>query len=104
MEDITIEELHKRLAEKKDFVFIDVREEWEYEEANLGARLLPLGQLAEKMPELEPLKNDEIIIHCKSGGRSGQAKEFLTAMGFTKARNVLGGILRWHELYGKEKP
>jgi len=101
MQDITIEDLKKRLEQDRDFLFIDVREQWEYNEFNLGADLIPLSTLPDHMEELQTQKDEEIIIHCKSGGRSGQAKEFLKQFGFSNVRNVLGGVVRWQELYGK---
>ncbi len=102
MQDITTEQLKEKLEQaERDFLFLDVREPWEYEESNLKAKLIPLGDLPGKLNELEEYKEKEILIHCRSGARSGQAKEFLSMMGFTQVRNVLGGIMRWEELYGK---
>ncbi len=101
MEDITIEELKSKLDKNENFIFIDVREPYEYEEFNLGAKLIPLGTLMTSLEELEPHKNDEIIIHCRSGARSGNAKNALIQLGYTKVRNVLGGVLEWQRLYGK---
>ena len=102
MEDITVGELKEKLAKNEDFVFLDVREEWEYEEDNLGALNIPLGQLAHQLGEIEPHKEREIIIHCRSGARSGKAKEFLETKGYQKVRNVLGGILAFRELEEEE--
>ncbi|CAG5071132.1 Sulfurtransferase [Dyadobacter sp. CECT 9623] len=96
--DITVEELKKRLDDGEDLHFYDVREEHEYEEDNLGATLIPLGELPDRLEELEPLKNEEIIIHCRSGARSGKAAKFLESQGFTNTRNVVGGILAFREL------
>ena len=96
--DITVEELKERLAKGEKLNFYDVREEHEYEEDNLGAVLIPLGELPDHLDELEPLKNEEIIIHCRSGARSGKAAKFLESQGFTNTRNVLGGILAYREL------
>ncbi len=101
MEDITIEELKSKMDSGEPFIFIDVREPHEYAEFNLGAKLIPLGNLLLSLDELEPYKNEEIIIHCRSGARSGNAKIMLTQYGYTKARNVLGGVLEWQRLYGK---
>jgi len=101
MQDITVQELKHKLDSGEQFVFVDVRDPWEYEEANLGAKLLPLGELMTRMDELEGHKNDEIVIHCRSGARSGMAKQLLVAQGFTNVRNVLGGILDWQNNYGK---
>ncbi|WP_194778255.1 rhodanese-like domain-containing protein [Pararhodonellum marinum] len=98
MEDITVEELKSRLDQKDQFIFIDVREEWEYEEDNLGADNIPLSHLPHQLTDLENKKNEEIIVHCRSGARSGNAKKFLESKGFSKVRNVLGGILAYREL------
>lgn len=98
MEDITVSELKERIESGKPFHFIDVREEWEYEEDNLGANNIPLGQLPQQLAQLDGLKNQEIIVHCRSGARSGNAKQFLESKGFNKVRNVMGGILAFRAL------
>ena len=97
-EDISCEEVKSRIEAGETFHFIDVREEWEHEEANIGAQLIPLGELPNRLGEIEHMKADEVIVHCKSGGRSGQAKKFLNSKGFTNVRNMLGGITEYHEL------
>ena len=94
-EDITCSQVKQRLDNGENFHFIDVREEWEFEEQNIGAKLIPLGELPNRLSEIEHLKNEEIVVHCKSGGRSGQAKKFLNAQGFTNVRNMLGGIMEY---------
>lgn len=96
--DITVEELKERLENGEDLHFYDVREEHEYEEDNLGAVLIPLGTLPDHLDELEELKDEEIIVHCRSGARSGKAVKFLESQGFTNARNVVGGILAYRDL------
>jgi rhodanese-related sulfurtransferase len=98
MKDIEVEELKERLENKEKFVFIDVREAYEYEDDNLGALNIPLAKLPNKLSEIEKHKDDEIIIHCRSGARSGNAKQFLESKGYTKVRNVLGGILAYRAL------
>ncbi|AMQ57270.1 rhodanese-like domain-containing protein [Algoriphagus sanaruensis] len=98
MEDITVSELKERIEKGEKFVFVDVREEWEYEEDNLGAENIPLGELPDRLGELEAHKNEEIIVHCRSGARSGNAKKFMEGKGFTKVRNVLGGIMAYRQL------
>lgn len=98
MKDITVDELKERLDKGDTFVFIDVREEYEYEDDNLEAWNIPLGELPEKLDELEAHKDDEIIIHCRSGARSGNAKNFMASKGFTNVRNVLGGIMAYRAL------
>jgi rhodanese-related sulfurtransferase len=99
--DITVTELKKRLDEgDKSFVFIDVREPHEYQAFNLGAELIPLGIIPVRLPDLEAHKNDEIVVHCRSGARSGQAKAFMMANGFTNVRNLEGGVLAWIDSFG----
>ena len=102
MEDISVEELKERLDKKEDFVFVDVREEWEYEEDNLGALNIPLGHLPHQLDQLEKYKNQELVVHCRSGARSGNAKKFLETKGYNKVRNVLGGILAYRQLEEEE--
>lgn len=102
MEDISVSELREKLQNKEDFIFIDVREEWEYEEDNLGAQNIPLGQLPYELDEFEQFKDKEIVLQCRSGARSGNAKKFMETRGFTKVRNLLGGILAYREMEEEE--
>jgi len=90
--DIEVSELKTRLINGETLNFFDVREPWEHEEFNLGAQLMPLTSIPEQLDELSPLKDQEIIVHCKTGGRSNQAKIFLESNGFTQVRSLLGGI------------
>lgn len=99
MIDITTEELKQKLDNKEDFVFIDVREQHEFDEFNLGAKLIPLGTLPSAVNDLEQHKEKEIIIHCRSGARSGNAKNYLVKLGYKNVKNLLGGVLRWQKLY-----
>ena len=90
--DITCEEIKQRLDKGTTFHFIDVREEWEHDEQNIGAKCYPLGELPQKISELSALKNEEVIVHCKTGPRGNRAKKYLTSQGFTNVRNMTGGI------------
>jgi len=98
MEDIEVQELKERLDNGEKINLIDVREEWEFEEFNLNGKLIPLGQIPSRLDELNDLKEEEIIVHCRSGNRSGQAKRFMEQQGFTKVRNLLGGTMAWEAL------
>lgn len=101
MTTITVQELKSRLDNGEKLNIIDVREPSEYAEYNMGAKLIPLGQIANmQLDELEDLKNEELIIHCKAGSRSAQACMILESAGFTNVVNVAGGILAWKELAG----
>jgi len=94
--DLTPPELAAKLTRGDDFDLIDVREPREWNIARLpGARLVPLGTLLEALETLDPER--EIVLYCRSGARSAQAKGQLRAAGFQRARNLTGGILRWSE-------
>ena len=94
MSDITSEELKQRQQAGETLHIIDVRETWENEESHIaGSRNIPLNDLPGKLDEFEDLKDQEIIVHCKGGGRSASAKAYLTQQGFTKVRNLLGGMM-----------
>jgi rhodanese-related sulfurtransferase len=95
MSDITAEELKQRIDQGEKLNIVDVREEYESEEFSIGGTLIPLGTLPDHVNELEPLKNEEVIVYCRSGNRSGQAKMFLESVGFTNVRNLTGGTNRW---------
>ena len=92
--DITVKELKERMDRGDAPKLIDVREPHEAEICRIpGAILIPQGQLPQQLASLD--QNQEIVIHCKSGGRSGKAVEMMKARGFTNARNLTGGILAW---------
>ena len=103
MTHITVEELKARLDSGEKINLIDCREPHEYEEANLGGRLIPLGKFQTmQLEEIEDLKDEEVIVHCRSGKRSQMACMVLDQMGFTNTVNVAGGILAWHEKFGNK--
>jgi len=82
------------MDEKKPFVLIDVREPHEFQICRIpGSKLIPLGDIPKRMNELNSA--DDIVVHCRSGQRSGQAVEFLMKSGFRKIHNLKGGILAW---------
>ncbi|MEZ4905611.1 MAG: rhodanese-like domain-containing protein [Spirosomataceae bacterium] len=96
--DITVEELKERIESGEDIHLIDVREDYEYEADNIGGLLIPLGDLPHRLSEIEHLKNEEILVHCRSGKRSETAQRYMQSQGFTNVRNVIGGILAYNEL------
>ncbi len=95
MEDITVDALKLRIDSNEKIHLVDVREDYEFEEFNLGAQLIPLGELSDRLDEIISFKDQELIVHCRSGARSGRAKEYLESEGFTKVRNLIGGIVAW---------
>ncbi len=90
--NIDVKELKERLANGGAVNILDVREEWEYEEVNIGAKNIPLGDLPTRLTEIESWKSEEIVVHCKSGGRSAQAQKYLKGKGYSNVRNLTGGI------------
>ena len=93
MPDITSSELKQRQQAGENPTIIDVREPWEHEESRIsGSQNIPLGNLPQQLDDLEDHKDQEVIVHCKSGARSSAAKAFLIQQGFTNVRNLEGGI------------
>jgi adenylyltransferase/sulfurtransferase len=100
--EITVEELKQRLDAKDDLFILDVREPHEYKICNLNGYLIPLNDLPKRVNELDPSK--DMVVHCRSGGRSAKAVEFLRQAGFTKAKNLTGGILAWADRIDPKVP
>lgn len=95
MSDITVTELHTRLSNNEKVNLIDVREPLEHDMANIGGMLIPLADLPNQLEQIEALKDEEIIVYCRSGNRSSMACQFLRNQGFTNVRNMTGGIMLW---------
>lgn len=94
MESVTTAELRKLLASGFDGLLIDVREVHEHAAARIeGARLIPLGALEGELANLP--KDRDIYVHCKMGGRSAKAVALMIGHGFTRVKNVSGGIDAW---------
>jgi sulfur-carrier protein adenylyltransferase/sulfurtransferase len=92
---ISVQELKRRLDAKQDVFVLDVREPHEVPIANLGAPLIPVGELEKRIGELAAQKDREIVVHCRSGARSQKAAVILKNAGFTHVENLAGGILAW---------
>ena len=100
MRSITVDELKSRMDKGEKINLIDCREPHEYAEANMGGKLFPLGKIQTmQIDDIEDLKDEEVIIHCRSGHRSMMACMVLDSMGFKDTVNVEGGILAWQEKY-----
>lgn len=100
MQDISVEELKSRMDAGEQLHILDVREPEEYAEFNIGAKLIPLGQImALQVDEIEDWKGEEVIIHCRSGKRSLQAALMLETMGFGNVKNLTGGMLEWQSKF-----
>jgi rhodanese-related sulfurtransferase len=104
MQNITVEELKKRMDAGEDLHIIDVREPNEYQEFNIGVKLYPLGRIQSMdLDELESWKNEEVIVHCRSGKRSATACLIMETAGFTNTKNLEGGMLAWVEKFGTSR-
>jgi adenylyltransferase/sulfurtransferase len=102
MPEITPEELKRRLGAGDDLFIVDVREPHEYQICNLGGHLIPLNDLPKRLSELDASR--EIVVHCKLGGRSAKAVDFLRQSGFAKVHNLAGGIDAWAERVDPKMP
>jgi adenylyltransferase/sulfurtransferase len=101
---ISVEELKRKLDAKENIFVLDVREPHEYPIANLGAPLIPVGTIESRIAEIAAHKNDEVIVHCRSGARSQKAALALKAAGFTNVHNLTGGILAWADKIDPSMP
>jgi len=98
MTTITVEEVKTRMESGEQFNILDVREPHENTEFNIGGTLVPLGKIQTmQLDEIEDWKNEEVIVYCRSGNRSGQACLILEMAGFTNAKNLTGGMLEWRD-------
>jgi rhodanese-related sulfurtransferase len=101
MTTITADELKFRLDSGEKLNLVDVREPHENTEFNIGGTLLPLGKVQTmQVEDIDDLKNEEVIVYCRSGNRSGQAALMLETFGFTDVKNLTGGMLAWKERFG----
>ena len=100
MTTITPEEVKERLSAGEQLHLLDVREPYENVEFNIGGALVPLGNIQSmQLDGIEDLKNQEVIVYCRSGNRSGQACMILEMAGFTDVKNLSGGMLAWRDKF-----
>ena len=99
--EINGQELERLLIEREksrvDFLLVDVREEYEYNEKKIVGvdYLIPLSDFFKKVKQIEDYKSKHIIVKCKLGGRSAQAQTQLKLLGFEKVLNLAGGIANY---------
>lgn len=94
IQEIDVFELQKLIENKADFQLVDVREIYEYEIANIGGDLIPIGSVVEKMEAIS--KDKQVVVICRSGVRSANVVDYLTKVVGTKNfYNLKGGILAW---------
>lgn len=101
MKEITVSELKEKLDNNEDITIIDVREQFEYDICNLQGVLIPMGELVNNTDKIP--KDKPVIVHCRTGGRSAQAVQFLSQKhGFDNLYNLKGGIHAWAMEIDKE--
>lgn len=89
-------EIKERLDKGEKINFLDVREDWEREIAKIeGSKWIPVNEIEQRRSELNP--QEETIVYCKGGGRSMKAVKTLQKYGFSKLKNLTGGIIAWSE-------
>ena len=93
MKEVTVSELKKMKDSNADFQLIDVREEHELGICEIGGEGIPMGEVMENINKIS--KDKQVVIHCRSGARSGAICQALEAVGFNNVYNLKGGIIAW---------
>lgn len=102
MKEVTVQELKQLKESNSDFQLIDVRETFEYDICNLGGELIPMGEVMSNLDKIS--KDKQVVVHCKSGGRSGTICQLLEAQGYTNVYNLKGGVRAWSAEIDAEFP
>lgn len=97
MKEITVQELKEKKEAGDNFLLLDVREDVEYLVSNLDGHHIPLGQLQNRLQEIEDQQDSEVVVMCRSGRRSSKAASFLESQGFENVANLKGGMKKWAE-------
>lgn len=90
---MTVQELKAMKDAGEDFELIDVRESYEVDICSLGGKHIPMGEVMARLDEIP--KDRKVVVHCRSGGRSGTIVQFLESSGFSNVYNLQGGIIAW---------
>jgi adenylyltransferase/sulfurtransferase len=93
MKEVTVTELKQMLDNKEDFQLVDVREPHEADIAQIGGELIPMGEVMSNLDRIS--KDKKVVIHCRSGARSGTICKALESQGYNNVYNLKGGILAW---------
>jgi rhodanese-related sulfurtransferase len=102
MQTTTVEELKARLDNGEKINLLDVREDYERADFNIGGTHLPLGKIQSmQLEDIEDWKDQEVVIYCRSGNRSGVAGLFMEQAGFKNPVNLVGGMLAWQDKFVK---
>ncbi|MDB5229842.1 MAG: rhodanese-like protein [Chitinophagaceae bacterium] len=98
MKNITVQELNTKIQNGEKLVLLDVREDHERTEFNIGGIHIPLGKVQTfQLEDIEEHKEDEVVVYCRSGRRSMMAGMMLEQVGFKDVANLEGGMLAWQE-------
>jgi len=95
VKEISVQELKELKDNNADFQLIDVREENEYDVAEIGGELIPMATVPDNLDKIS--KEKQVVVHCRSGKRSGNIVNYLEAQGFDNVVNLAGGILAWSD-------
>lgn len=96
MEELTAEQLKAKLDAGEEVIILDVRRSDERDYQHIPNSLhIPLQELEQRVGELEPFKDKEIVVYCRSGNRSAHACMYLKMMGFKNPMNLRGGLIAW---------
>jgi rhodanese-related sulfurtransferase len=103
--EIDVQSVKNLLDQQHDLLLLDCREPDEYAHVHIaGAKHVPMGQIPDRVAELEPHKQRPIVVHCHHGGRSLRVTQWLRMQGFTNVRNMTGGIDSWSQLIDNSLP
>lgn len=95
MKEITVTELKRRMDAGEDIQVIDIRERNEYAYCNIGVPNIPMGELMSSLDEIS--RDKDVVLHCKTGGRSSSMVQALMARGYDNVINLAGGIYAWSD-------
>ena len=93
MHQLTPQELKEKLDSNADVLLIDIREDWEREEYNIGGVHIPMGEIPSKLSEIP--KDKEVVLYCEKGIRSTITIQRLETLGFHNLINLSGGMKAW---------
>ena len=102
--ELTTFDLKERMDNDSNFLLLDVRAAPEFDMSNIGGTLIPLPELPDRLDEIAEYRDQEVVVICRSGARSGRAVAIMRDAGFEKAYNLRGGLLAWSEMIDSSIP
>ena len=93
MKEISVKDLKSKMDAGDEFQLIDIREQYEVEMAEIGGEHIPMGEVLANLDKIR--KDVPVVIHCRSGNRSGNMVMYLDAQGYENLYNLSGGIIAW---------